>query len=44
MTNNSARSIFDSLVTIYDDDITVGTATTLAKELGLDFDVREYDF
>lgn len=42
MTNFSARELFNRLISEYDTDITVPTATALAKELGLDF--RASDF
>jgi hypothetical protein len=40
---NSAQVVFDNLIFAYDDDITVATATTLAREMGVDFDPVNYD-
>lgn len=40
---NSAQVMFDNLVMAFDDDITVETATRLAYELGVNFDVRDYE-
>jgi hypothetical protein len=39
----SAQVMFDNLIMAFDDDITVRTATTLARELGVSFEVEDYD-
>lgn len=39
----SAQVMFDNMVMAFDDDITVQTATILAQELGVEFNVEDYD-
>jgi hypothetical protein len=40
---NSVQVVFDNLIMAYDDDITVSTATILARELGVTFVAEDYD-
>lgn len=42
MTNARAKNLFEQLIFEADEDITVDTATRLAKELGIDFDPEDY--
>lgn len=42
MTNSAAQQAFDNLIFAFDEDITVDTATALAKELGVTFDPEDY--
>lgn len=39
----SAEVMFANLVMAFDDEIRVTTAQALAEDLGIDFDVRDYE-
>jgi hypothetical protein len=39
----SVQSLFDNLIMAYDDDIKVTTAKALARDLGVKFEVEDYD-
>lgn len=39
----SAEVMFSNLIMAFDDDIRVSTAQALAKDLGLDFTVEDYE-
>ncbi len=43
MTSNYTQTVFDRLISDHDDEITVTTATALAKELGVTFDPADFD-
>lgn len=44
MTSNFAQATFDRLISDFDENITVATATALAQELGVTFDPADFDF